>query len=144
MPEIVVRLPGPTERGFLRRVQEASVFRDRIEANDWKAMLDFADYLIAHSYVEVPDSALEGVEPVKDADGRVIEAPPIGAAKAAARHHDGKANTQTSNFMAITGLNRVMSGDGSISWRIEMWMRLQFVHRISRKPASFWQLGVVL
>jgi len=83
MPEIVVRLPGPTERGFLRRVQEASVFRDRIEANDWKAMLDFADYLIAHSYVEVPDSALEGVEPVKDADGRVIEAPRVVVAKQA-------------------------------------------------------------
>ena len=60
--EVTLTLPGPTEKGFLRRVREVNAILDM--GNDgisglfsmWEAL---ADYLIAHGYVSVPD----GVDP---------------------------------------------------------------------------------
>lgn len=83
MTEIAVRLPGRHARGFLKRLQIAQSYRERIEAQDWRALLEFADYLIAQGYVEVPPEATVGVEPVTDADGTVVETAEAVVAKAA-------------------------------------------------------------
>ncbi len=83
MAEITVRLPGRHDRGFLKRLQAAKSFRDRLEAQDWQTLLDFADYLIGQGYVDVPPEAEAEVEPVKDAEGNVIESARIVAAKTA-------------------------------------------------------------
>ena len=83
MAEITVRLPGRHERGFLKRLEAANSFRDRIEAQDWQTLLEFADYLIGQGYVEVPPEVEAGVEPVKDAEGNVVETAYRVAAKAA-------------------------------------------------------------
>lgn len=59
-PEITLKLPGPNEKGFLRRVSEV---RAIMALGDGKAgtVFDmwpaFADYLITQGYVTVPDDA---------------------------------------------------------------------------------------
>ena len=56
--EVLLNLPGPTEKGFLRRVREVNAILDM--GNDgisglfsmWGAL---ADYLIGHGYVSAPE-----------------------------------------------------------------------------------------
>ena len=56
--EVTLNLPGPTEKGFLRRVREVNAILDM--GNDgisglfsmWGAL---ADYLIGHGYVSAPE-----------------------------------------------------------------------------------------
>lgn len=61
--EVTLRLPGPDERGFLRRIREVQEIMGKARTDGVLGLFDmwdaFAAYLVGRGYVEVPP----GIDP---------------------------------------------------------------------------------